>query len=48
MEAADSIMDSAPAEAAPTMSTAEAESFGSTETEDDDTLSYFNKLASAD
>ena len=48
MEAADSIMDSAPAEAAPTMTTAEAESFGSTEAEDDDTLSYFNKLASAD
>ena len=49
MEAADSIMDSAPAEAAPTMTTAEAESFGETaETEDDDTLSYFNKLAAAD
>ena len=49
MEAADSIMDSAPAEAAPTMTTAEAESFGDTsESEDDDTLSYFNKLASAD
>ena len=30
------------------MSTAEAESFGSTETEDDDTLSYFNKLAAAE
>ena len=47
-EAVESIMDSAPAEAAPVMSTADAESFGSTETEDEDTLSYFNKLASAD
>ena len=49
VEAVESIMDSAPAEAAPVMSTAEAESFGNTsESEDEDTLSYFNKLASAD
>jgi len=49
MEAAESIMESAPTEAAPTMTTAEAESFGDTsESEDDDTLSYFNKLAAAD
>ena len=49
VEAVESIMDSAPTSAAPTMTTAEAESFGQTaEKEDDDTLSYFNKLASAD
>tara|TARA_X000000950_G_scaffold155683_2_gene190815 strand:+ start:809 stop:1714 length:906 start_codon:yes stop_codon:yes gene_type:complete len=49
VEAVESIMDSAPAQAAPVMSTAEAESFGDTsESEDEDTLSYFNKLASAD
>lgn len=43
-----SIMDSAPTEQAPTMSTAQAESMGTPEpaqADDDDTLSYFAKLA---
>ena len=49
VEAVESIMDSAPTQAAPTMTTAEAESFGKpAEPEDDDTLSYFNKLAAAE
>jgi len=49
VEAVESIMDSAPTQAAPTMTTAEAESFGQpAEPEDDDTLSYFNKLAAAE
>ena len=46
--AVESIMESAPAQAAPVMSTAEAESFGSSSESEDDTLSYFNKLASSD
>ena len=42
-----SVMDSAPAQQAPAMSTAEAESMGTSEpaSDDDDTLSYFAKLA---
>ena len=42
-----SVMDSAPAHQAPAMSTAEAESMGTSEpaSDDDDTLSYFAKLA---
>jgi hypothetical protein len=48
VEAVESIMESAPAQAAPVMSTAEAESFGSSSESEDDTLSYFNKLASSD
>ena len=40
-------MDSAPVESAPTMSTAQAESLGTSEpaSDEDDTLSYFAKLA---
>ena len=42
-----SVMDSAPAQQAPAMSTAAAESMGTSEpaSDDDDTLSYFAKLA---
>ena len=42
-----SVMDSAPAQQAPAMSTAEAEAMGTSEpaSDDDDTLSYFAKLA---
>ena len=43
-----SVMDSAPTEQAPAMSTAQAESMGTSEpaqADDDDTLSYFAKLA---
>ena len=43
-----SVMDSAPTEQAPAMSTAQAESMGRPEpapADEDDTLSYFAKLA---